>query len=584
MKYNITEFKSAVRYYKKKTKNTKNALIVFDINNTDAYYSIAPLSRALHENSCDIFVFGRDGRSGILQCLYKTWLLYERMKKGEKTPATKALKEYINYVKKKAKGFEKLFVKPDLILKSSEEGFVGSKALAYKKEWHAEHKKSQLTRTANVIFKQVYNLKKGERTGIGFELIAKKKDMDAPLEDYLDNFGIAMAMMLSAKRYGRVSMSAATNRYSMLKPMNKISDLKTTLTGSELSKNIDEPIFKKFRTLSKYIGSDNINISDASFFIAGKGYNGKHLFGQAFGYPDPKKKTRWQSPGMFIYQLSYSPQSTIDERKPLSRVGFTSTLPMDIFIKTCNIDWLKMKKKNDKLKKIAAKAEKFVVKSNITKDHKSHMTEFEVSLIKKNGERRLPKGSDVSIRNKINPTFKKKGIYAGNMSNLPGGEMFVTPENVNGTIVGDVIISIDQSYKLNHKKPIVVSSNNKGYKIITGPKKILEKIKQKKKEAKQNINKSSIPEKIKKLKRKNFNLIGEFAINTNPKAELCDYLIVNEKIAGMIHVALGSGFEADRTTGYHYDIVINAKRQKLDIYALSKGKKIWVMKKGRLLV
>ena len=78
--------------------------------------------------------------------------------------------------------------------------------------------------------------------------------------------------------------------------------------------------------------------------------------------------------------------------------------------------------------------------------------------------------------------------------------------------------------------------------------------------------------------------IGEFAVNTNPKAKLCDYLIVNEKIAGMIHVALGSGFERDRKSLYHWDIVVNALKQKLDIYGVDKkNKQRWVLKKGKFV-
>ena len=91
--------------------------------------------------------------------------------------------------------------------------------------------------------------------------------------------------------------------------------------------------------------------------------------------------------------------------------------------------------------------------------------------------------------------------------------------------------------------------------------------------------------KLLRYTKKNFNKIGEFAINTNPKAKLCDYLIVNEKIARMIHVALGSGFEADRKTTYHWDIVVNSPRQKLDIYGIDKNKKQhWIIKKGEFVV
>ena len=95
----------------------------------------------------------------------------------------------------------------------------------------------------------------------------------------------------------------------------------------------------------------------------------------------------------------------------------------------------------------------------------------------------------------------------------------------------------------------------------------------------------SLTKEIIKLKKKNFEHIGEFAINTNPHASLCDYLIINEKIANMIHVAFGSGFEADTATEYHMDVVIDSPRQKLDIYGVDKNKKKnWIIKNGRFVL
>ena len=109
------------------------------------------------------------------------------------------------------------------------------------------------------------------------------------------------------------------------------------------------------------------------------------------------------------------------------------------------------------------------------------------------------------------------------------------------------------------------------------------------KEARQKLNdiekNKSLTKDVINICKKNFWNIGEFAVNTNPKAKLCNYLIVNEKIARMIHVALGLGFEPDRKTMYHWDIVVNAPRQKLDIYGVTKKKKIhWVLKKGEFVV
>ena len=52
----------------------------------------------------------------------------------------------------------------------------------------------------------------------------------------------------------------------------------------------------------------------------------------------------------------------------------------------------------------------------------------------------------------------------------------------------------------------------------------------------------------------------------------------------MIHIALGSGFDPDRTTEYHYDIVINAKKQKMDIYGVKGKQEFWILKKGKFVI
>jgi len=178
------------------------------------------------------------------------------------------------------------------------------------------------------------------------------------------------------------------------------------------------------------------------------------------------------------------------------------------------------------------------------------------------------------------------------MANIPGGEMFLTPEYIKGIFYGDVVISIDKSYVLNRKNPLVIECKGNDYKILKGPTTVVKKIKEKKEEAmkllKTQEKNKSLPKEIIEMKKRNFNNLGEFAINTNPNARLCNYLIVNEKIAGMIHIALGSGYEGDRASIYHYDIVINAKEQKLDIYGV-KGtgknqKRFWMLKKGKLAV
>jgi hypothetical protein len=422
---------------------------------------------------------------------------------------------------------------------------------------------------------------------MGFVLVQKDKMLGHPLEDYLDSYAISWSMLINCKNDAEIVLGASTARQSMLDKSESISELKATLLGCELSKESDEDIFRKYKKLSGLLKLDKVKTPDASFFISGKGYSGKHLFGEVIGYPSPNKKTRWQGPGQIIYKLDFYPQSALDDRKPMARVGFTETLPIDIFIDTCNIDWKKMRDRNWKIKEIADKCDIIKV---LGEKIDGFQTDFEVGLVREDKVHRWVRTSDTDIREKINQEYlQRTGIDAGNMANFPGGETFVTPEYVKGTIVGDVVISIDQSYLLSDKEPLVIESDGKEYKIISGPKKIIGKIKEKKKEAWEMILNQerfkSLPQEIIDLKKRNFNMINEFAINTNPNAKLCDYLIVNEKIAKMMHIALGSGFEPDRATEYHTDIVINSPRQKMDIYGIDKdGNKQWVIKKGEFVV
>jgi hypothetical protein len=592
-KYNEKKFLDCVSYYKKNLGNinSKSFLLVFSPDDEKAFFSTAALSMAIHELNGNLNVMCFKDYSATLDSLLKSWKIYKDYKKNIKNNVTKSFKIFLKAVEKqiKSKEIEYLFKAPDFILKTGRNGFCGSFNLEYKTTWVKKRKQKLLEKTCDVIWESVYNLKQNEIVSVGFELMPKLKDIDNKLSDYLDSLFISYEMYKSASKITNdVSMSAFSQKNSMLEKMEKVSDLRTTLIGLELSKNINENVFKKFKIFSKYIQTSKIKINSAAFFISAKGYSGIHSFGQKIGYPTLNKKSRWPSPGGIIYKPDYAPQTKFETRLPKARLGFTETLPIEVFIETCNVNWDDIKRKNDFLIDIANKCEKIIIKSSI-KSNKKYKTNFEVGLIKNNGKRRQARGSDVEIRNIINQTFyKKTKLKAGSQANLPGGEMFVTPEYVNGMIVGDVVINIDASYKLNPKKPLVISSTKNGYKILSGEKKIVDKINTKKKEAWSMIKKQekykSLPESIIKIKKDNFNKIGEFAVNTNPKAKLCDYLIVNEKIAGMIHIALGSGFEDDKATEYHSDIVIDAINQKLDIYGIDDiGNKHHIMQKGKLV-
>lgn len=593
MKYSKKTFNKEVKEYmgRLKGKAKENAVfVVVDISNENAFYSLAPLSRAVHNLGWDMHaaVIGKENKTA--DVMGDVWSVYSDYKKGLKTKKANAMLEFIKEVDKRTgkNVFEEIFKEPDIFLKSEKDGFKGTINLGYKCSWHKKYRWEELTETAERIWKEGYNLKNGENVGISFVLVPSEKETELPLEDYLDSFSIALAFGLSAKRFdAHVSLSTSTDKSSVLAKPARTAELITTLRGCELDKNISEGVFKKFKKFSELLKIDGLEFTNAGIGIHAKGYYGRHFFGEEIGYPTPNKKTRWSSPGQMMLKDPYTPQTAFETRDPVMRYSVTETLPIDVFIETCNVDYKKLRRRSDKIKGILKKCEYVRVRG---KEMNGYKTDFMVGLSTKDGKIKEFISSDCDVRSLIDKGYyKKTGIKAGTYANFPSGEAFITPETMNGIMIGDVVINIDRSHVIPEKSPIIVKFNEKGYKIIKADKKILKVMVKEKKEAKQKIidyeKNKSLPKEIIDIYKKNFNKVGEFAINTNPKAKLCNYLIVNEKIARMIHVALGSGFEADRKTMYHWDIVVNSPKQKLDIYGIDKNKKPhWVIKKGEFAV
>ena len=589
MKYSEESFNSAVDDYKKIAKSAKGKdfFIIFDIKDKNAFYSLAPLSRALHELGADVSCIGIDKTSEGLDALKDVWKAFEDCENNLKNEKAIALKDFIGEVDKKAKGeFKKIFKKPDFILEAKSGKFKGDLELPFHAEWFSDYRMEELMQTSDILWRDVYALKKGERAGIGFSLIPTKDLIGHPLEDYLDSYSIIWAMTQSAAKTAEPTMSAYTFRASMLEKSERTSDLRATLLGCELDREIDEEPFMKFKKLSKLLNLGRIKPIDLSFSISAKGYPGKHIFGETVGYPSSNKKTRWQTPGQMVYKLDFHPQTKYEDRDPIARVAFTETIPIDIFIETNLVDWKDIRNRNQKLKDKMDKCDVIYVQGKLKE---KYVTKLEVGLVKKDGSRRWVRRSDTDVREKINKTyFEMTGIKAGNMGNIPGGEAFTTPEYIKGVFVGDVVVHVDQSYPLDEKNPLIVECYGASYKIIDGPKEIIGKITKRKNDAMKLLleaeKNNSLPQEIIDLKKRNFERVGEFAINTNPKARLCDYLIVNEKIAKMMHIALGSGFEPDRSTEYHMDIVFNAPRQKLDVFGKDKNGSIhWILNDGEFV-
>ena len=594
MKYSLKTFNKEVEEYSKILKNKvkdKVVFVIIDLKYKKAFYSLAPLSRTIHNLGGEMHTIVIEEESENLRVMKGVWKVYDEKKKKLKTLKVDALNGFIRSVVKrtKNKSFEEIFKAPEIVLKANEKEFSGTLKLKYRHRWHRKYRWKELIETANAILKQGYDLKKSDRVNIGFTLLPSEERTELPLEDYLDSYSIAMAMALAAKRFkAGVSLGSTTDKFSVLAKPVRTADLMAMLRGCELDKKVDEDVFKKFRKLSGLLNIHKLKNATAGFGIHGKGRHGKHFFGEEIGYPTLDKKTRWTSPGQMMLKDRYSPQSSFESRDPLMRYAVTETLPIDVFIQTCNLDYEKIRRRSGKIKRIMDKCDSIRV---IGEQVDGHKTDFTVYLVDEKGNRREFTAQDSDVRTIVDQEhFKKTGKKCGAYANFPSGEAFVTPEKVEGIVVGDVVINIDRSYKIPEKSPIVVEiDGKKGYKILKAHERLLKVMKKELKEAREkirNMEKSeSLPKELTRMHRRNFRKIGEFAINTNPKAKLSDYLIVNEKIAKMIHIALGMGFAPDRATVYHWDIVINSPKQKLDIYGIDKNKKPhWVIKKGKFVV
>ncbi len=591
MKYSVKGFDKAVAYYKGELrgllKKGDACLIEIPLKNSKAFYSVAPLSRAIHELKADVNLFVLDGRSHSLNALKKTWKVFN----GEASKKRNALDEFITAVNRKAKNrkFIHLFKQPELFIIASGKGFAaGGKTMEFRTGWFRKRLWGKLLATCRRILEQGYALKKSEKFSVSFELMPTKKDLDLPFDDYIDNFSIAYAMALAAKKMCRkVGLGSSTSRMSQLEPMNRISDLSTTLVGCEYEKNIKEPVFNKFKKLSKLMNYRVLKPNDAAFGIHGKGYGGKHFFGLEVGYPTPNRKSRWQSPGQMFLKPFWYTQSKIDNREPKTRYAITGTLPLENFIRTCYIDFFKLRKLDDAIREIVKKGKTIHFRG---KKMKQGRTELWLDLTPVLKGKSPVLASDIEV-NPSTPSesaqiFKMK---SGRYGNFPGGEVFWTPHDLNGTYIGDVVINVDQSYVIGSKKPFVVKIRHGYYKVKSGPAKILKALTKRKKESRKLINlyekNKSMPKSVINTYKKNFDRVGEIAINTNPKAKLSRYLIETEKIARMMHIALGSGYEPNRETTYHCDIVLNCPRQKMDIWVETpKGETIWIMRKGKHVV
>ncbi|MBS3113184.1 hypothetical protein J4418_03825 [Candidatus Woesearchaeota archaeon] len=590
MKYKKQLFDYAVKDYKRILGDLsyKSFFLIYDLDDEKAFYSIAPLSQAIHELHSDLFVIS-NSKQGCIEydILKKIWEVYKEHEFNKRGQNTKYLSHFIKAVSVKFDNskFEKLFKAPALIIESGKIGFnAGKIKLPYKYKWFKPYKLKQLTSATQKIWKNVFALKKKEKVQIDLPLIPPENILKLPLEDYLDSYAITWLLMKSAKSLGAFPViKGKTVRVSPFEPAEHIFDLLETLQGCEHCKKSSEAVFKSYSDISKIFKLKDLVPPTAELIISPQGFRGRHFFGECIGYPTSNGKSRWDSPAKMFLKQSDEPQSYEDDRLPMTRIALTETLPIDVFVETTNINY---KKFRDITRKLYMELQGCIMINVVgSEGNDSHSTNLLVDI----SHRKLfPDYSDVTtIVDK--ELFKKTKISFGRYTNIPGGEVFFTPQSMQGTFVGDVVMHTDRSVKLSSKHPIIVEVQDGRYQIIKAEKDILLNIEHVKEEHLKILfekeKSGALPQEFIESQKSNFDRIGEFAINTHPTAKICDYLVVNEKIARMIHIALGMGFEKDRQTVYHFDIVIDAAKQKLDIYGVKPdGSEVWILKKGRMVI
>jgi aminopeptidase len=227
-----------------------------------------------------------------------------------------------------------------------------------------------------------------------------------------------------------------------------------------------------------------------------------------------------------------------------NRHNFTSTMKLSelptakfkYLIDAINVDYVQMRKNADRIQKA------------LTLGHKVNLT--------------TEKGTNLEIGIRGMRAISNDARYLSKSGNIPAGEVYIPPRSnhVNGRIIIDGSLkTIDSTFILN-KEAIALDVRNGKVIRITGTTKYVQLLEESLKNAE---DKSKYPYGVRR--------IGELGIGINPKAKIIGPTIINEKVLGTAHIALGSNawFGGNVFSIIHLDQVF-------------KNPKIWV--DGRRLI
>ena len=192
---------------------------------------------------------------------------------------------------------------------------------------------------------------------------------------------------------------------------------------------------------------------------------------------------------------------------------------------------------------------KMLTTGGMTMDYKkmSEGIERMISYLNRTGRAHVKtaQGTDLVIEYGGREFYRDSGIAMepGVFTNLPAGEAYVAPVNVNGRAVIDVafgrIGTLASPLDIMISEGRIVSISGYG---------------------------SDILENVFSTYGDQARIIAEFGFGTNPKAHFCGVTIEDEKVFGTVHIAIGSNmdFGDDIDAGVHLDGIISSPEVYVD--------------------
>jgi len=240
--------------------------------------------------------------------------------------------------------------------------------------------------------------------------------------------------------------------------------------------------------------------------------------------------------------------------------GFWSPgVTRDIFISTLPIDYEQLKKTCSRLKK-----------------------KLEGSLSLQITSRA---GTDLTIGTRDRQIFVDDGDFSrpGSGGNLPAGEIFISPELgvSEGVIVIDGSISCHRGVIIT-RTPIILEVEGGRVTAIKGKEEaeeLLETVTMAEKKALTMEREGKLSAGMGEIYARNARSLGELGIGLNPEASILGNMLVDEKVYGTCHVAIGSNYDEETPALIHLDGLI--KKPTIEVIS-AHGRRKKIMAEGTL--